>query len=317
MVVCEQMRHEPPVPTRRAATALALVLAAAVPAATACAVAVSPLTIEAARAEARVKTALVNDPIIGTRVINVRMLGTVAQLTGRVRSQDEAARAAEVAGAVAGVSGVDLRIQIGADQTDAGTELQTDPIRGPAYEFAELADDPNLLALGAGIGLANQQGPAAGTHVSLLPVIRLGTGAGLGPAVELKWFDARAAAPLDTRSDAGTIRVRSIMAGVRYTMPMGRLAVSPTLVGGYAFNSIGVPGEGDAAGLPVAVDDSFVWRPSMAVWFDSGRRTLVHVSIGRALTSPRVTVIESGRLVKRSVSADTTVVVMGLAYRLF
>lgn len=131
-----------------------------------------------------------------------------------------------------------------------------------------------------------------------------------------EWFDARALGA-DARLDAGAIRVRPIMAGVRYTIPVGRLAISPSLVGGYSFNSIRVPDQGDAAGLPISVDNSFVWRPGVALWLDSGRRSLIHVSIGRALTSPGVTVIENGLLRKQSVSADTTVVLVGVAYRLF
>ncbi len=285
----------------------------------ACAVAVSPINIEAARLEARVKTALVNDPVIGTRVINVQMLGTVAQLSGRVRTQDEAARAAEVARAVAGVSDVDMRLQIGAEPPDGGPPAQqpVEPIRGPADEFAELAHEPSLLALGAGVGLVNQQASAAGTRVYLHPVVRLGSGVGFAPVVAFEWFDAQAVVTADTRLDAGRMRVRPFMAGVGYTIPVGRLAISSSLVGGYAFNSLRLPDEGDAAGLPIGVDNSFVWRPGVSLWLDAGHRTLVHASLGRALTSPGVTVIENGQLRKRSVSADTTVVLVGVAYRLF
>jgi hypothetical protein len=285
----------------------------------ACAAAINPLRIEAAQTEARVKTALVNDPILGTRVIHVQMVGGVAQLSGRVRSADEAARAADIARRVAGVTDVDLRIQIGAEPPQDGTVAgrRGDPSRGPAYEFAELEHEPNLLAVGAGLGLANQQGPAAGVRAALQPIVRLGAGAGLGPAVAFEWFEARAASATDSRLDGGGIRVRPIMAGIRYTLPIGRLAIAPSLVAGYAFNSIRVPDHGDAAGVPVGVDNSFVWRPAVGLWLDSGRRTLVHASVGRVLTSPGTTVIENGALRKRTVSADTTVVLVGVAYRWF
>ena len=119
------------------------------------------------------------------------------------------------------------------------------------------------------------------------------------------------------RADAGDMRVRPLMAGVAYTIPVGRLGIATSLVGGYAFNSIRLPAEGDAAGLPVSVDNSFVWRPGVALWFAGGRRTLLHASIGRALTRPGITVIENGQLRKRSVTANTTVVLVGVAYRLF
>lgn len=284
-----------------------------------CAPAVSPLNIEAARTEARVKTALVNDPVIGTRVINVRMLGSVAQLSGSVRSQDEAARAAEVARSVNGVTQVDSRLQIGSEPFDAApdTELRTDPTRGPAYELAELQDRRDVLGVGAAIGWANQLGRTLGTRATINPLFKIGSGAGFGPAIAFEWFDATLLTSPDARVDSGAVKIRPVMAGVRYTLPVGRVGFSPSIVAGYAFNSIRVPDEGAALGLPVGVDNSWVLRPGVSVWIDSGHRTSVNLSIGRAITSPHVTFVEDGRLRKRAVSADTTVALVGLVYRLF
>lgn len=295
----------------------AAILAAVV--AAGCAPAISGLTIETVRTEARVKTALVNDPVIGVRVINVRMVGSVAELLGRVASDAEAARAAEIAGAVAGVSEVQVRLVIGdapAD-ADAAPELRADPMRGPAYELAELEDRPHRLALGGAMGWANQAGPAAGTRVSPQPLVALGSGAGFGPAIAFEWFDARVAASPDAPFDAGAVRLRPIMGGVRYARPFGRVSLVPSLVAGYSFNRIDVPEEGAASGLPVEVANSFVWRPGVSVWIDTSRRTVLSLSIGRAFTDPRVTFVDGDRLSDRRVSADTTVVLVGFAYRLF
>lgn len=288
-------------------------------AAVGCAPAISAAKVEAARIEARVKTALVNDPVIGTRVINVRMLGSVAQLSGRVRSQDEAARAAEVARSVSGVSQVELRLQIGSDPSDevADTELRADPMRGPAYEVAELEDRPHLLALGAAVGWANQARPSVGARASLQPLVRFGSGSGFGPAIAFEWFDATVVTSPDAPQDAGHVTLRPVMAGVRYSVSIGRVSFSPSLVAGYAFNSMRVPEEGQAVGLPIDVANSFVWRPGLSVWIDTSLRTCVNLSIGRAITSPRITFVESGRLRERAVSADTTVLLVGFAYRLF
>ncbi len=300
--------------TRAFAALLVAVLAAA-----GCAPAISGLTIEAVRTEARVKTALVNDAVVGVRVINVRMVGSVAELSGRVASAEEAARATEIARAVPGVTEVQSRLVIGnsPDSVDAELERRSDPVRGPEYELAELEDRPHLLALGGAMGWANQAGPAAGTRLSLQPLVKLGSGAGFGPAIAFEWFDARVAASPDAPFDAGVVRLRPLMAGVRYARPFGRVSVAPSLVAGYSFNRVGVPEQGAASGLPVEIANSFVWRPGVSVWIDTSRRTVLNLSIGRAFTSPRVTFVETGRLVERKVSADTTVVLVGIAYQFF
>ncbi len=307
-----------PIPALARALALAALLIAGV-ATVGCAPALSGLTIEAVRTEARVKTALVNDPVVGARVITVHVVAGVAELSGRVASAEEATRAAAVARAVAGVTEVQLRLAIGEspDTPEAALEPRADPKRGPAYELAELEDRPHLLALGGAMGWANQQGPAAGTRVSPQPLVRLGSGPGWGPAVAFEWFDARVAASPDAPIDAGAVRLRPLMAGVRYARPFGRVSVAPSLVAGYSINRLGVPGQGSASTLPVEIANSFVWRPGVSVWIDTSRRTVLNLSIGRAFTDPRVTFVESGRLVERTVSADTTVVLVGVAYRLF
>ncbi|MEP7117160.1 MAG: BON domain-containing protein [Acidobacteriota bacterium] len=299
--------------------AASLALVAALLAAAGCAPAISGLTIETVRTEARVKTALVNDPIIGARVINVRMSGRVAQLSGRVASAEEAARAIEIARVVTGVGDVQSLLVVGdaPDDAESVVELRADPQRGPAYEVAELEDHPHLLALGGAMGWANQAGPAAGTRVSLQPLVALGSGPGLGPAIAFEWFEARVASSPDAPLDAGAARLRPFMAGVRYLWQLGRVAVAPSLVAGYSINRVGVPEAGTASGLPVEIANSFVWRPGVSVGIDTTRRTMLHLSIGRAFTDPRVTFVENGRLVERAVSADTSVVLVGFAYRLF
>ena len=302
-----------------AISAARMVMLAAALTVSGCGAAINPLTIESARTEARVKTALVNDPEIGARIINVRMLGSVAQLSGNVRDRSEADRAAEIARSVSGVSAVNARLQIGDDPLDAPDlpERRTDPARGPAYEFAELDDPRGLLGIGASVSWANQQGRAFGTRASINPLIKIGSGSGFGPAIAFEWFDATLVLSPDAPVDAGAVKIRPIMGGVRYTLPVGRVGFSPSIVAGYAFNSIRVPDEGRAHGLPVGVDNSWVLRPGFSIWIDSGHRTAVNLSVGRAITRPHVTFVENGVLRKRSVSADTTVALIGIVYRLF
>lgn len=107
------------------------------------------------------------------------------------------------------------------------------------------------------------------------------------------------------------------MAGLRYTAMAGPVAISPSLVGGYAFNRIIVPTTGAADRLAVDAGNSLVWRPGVAVWIDAGRRTVVNLSVGRVLTRLNVTFVEAGVIEQRTVSGDATTVSIGLVYRLF
>ncbi|MCC7034905.1 MAG: BON domain-containing protein [Acidobacteria bacterium] len=299
---------------------------AAIVGATGCATKVSPVKVEAARTAARVKTALVNDPLVGTRPIAV-VVGEdgVAQLSGRVGSEAEATRAVELARAVPGVARVVTRLQVGAEppapvDVSPGTGAVVEPLpplRGPALEFEELEDDRTLLALGMAMLFSNDEGSRSDTRTKLWPIVRLGSGPGLGPALGFDWYDVAPPAPERGPGDVGRLRIRPVMAGLRYTVPMGRVSIAPSLVGGVAFNSLEVADTGAAEQLAVDVANSFVWRASVSVWVETSRRTAFHASIGRVMANPRFTVVEQGRLAHQRASADATVMLVGIAYTLF
>ena len=70
-------------------------------------------------------------------------------------------------------------------------------------------------------------------------------------------------------------------------------------------------------GLPVEVDNSFAWRVGTSAWIDITPRVALNLSIGYLMTGLRLTVLDNGRLVQRDASGDTTIVHVGLAYRIF
>lgn len=283
---------------------------------TACSSAVSLIEIESARTAARVMTAIVNDPQIGTRPIDVRVTRGVVQLSGRVRSEAEVARAIAVAGAVPGVTRVDSNLSVGADPPPAQPQPADGrpAARDPAVEFAELAPTPSRLAIGGSFGVS-QPSDALESAWSVGPLLRFGSGAGLGPAVGFDWYGANLTA--EPGVPASRLHVRPVMAGLAYTVVAGRVSISPSLVGGYAFNSIAVPRSGAAGRLAVDADNSLVWRPGVSVWIETGRRTAANLSVGRLRTRVNVTFVEAGAIEQRSVRGDATMVSIGLAYRLF
>jgi len=187
---------------------------------------ISTIEVESARTAAQVMTALVNDPEIGARPIAVQVTRGVVRLSGRVRSQAEVARAIALARAVPGVTRVDASIRVGADLPQAQSPpADSQPVaRDPAIEFAELDPTPSRLAIGASFGVSHPTTAPFESAWSVSPVVRFGSGAGLGLAGVFDWHGASVAA--EPESPASRLRVRPIMAGLGYTAMVGRVAVA-------------------------------------------------------------------------------------------
>jgi hypothetical protein len=284
-----------------------------------CSAATGTLDVESARIAAQVITALVNDPEIGTRPIDVRVTRGVVHMSGRVRTLEEMTRAIELARAVPGVTRVDSGLRIGADlppDPNAPPTEQRGTMRDPAVEFAELEETRGRLAVGASFGSSQPTAEALGSRLSVGPIVRFGSGAGLGPALAFDWYRATLTSS-DPSQPAGWLRVRPIMVGLAYSVVAGPVSVSPSIVGGYAFNRIAVPDSGGGGRLAVDVRNSLVWRPGVSIWIDTGRRTAMRVSIGRLMTRLNVIFIEDGRLEHQSLGGHATLVSVGLAYKLF
>ena len=73
---------------------------------------VSNEALASSRLVARVKTALLNDQVIGARRIDVQVTGTDVRLTGRVASESERDRALQIARGVEGVRNVTSSLEI-------------------------------------------------------------------------------------------------------------------------------------------------------------------------------------------------------------
>lgn len=272
-----------------------------------------------AQTAAAVKTALVNDAELGVRAIEVTVSRGIARLSGRVRSRAEVDRAAALVRSVSGVTGIDLALQLGADAAPpAETGPPPVPASAPDVDVSEAQTNPGLLAVGASLGVSRPHSDALRSRTTIGPLIRLGSGQGLGVAIAFDWFTSDfTTADADDASFA-RVHVRPIMAGLSYTFAADRIAVSPGLVAGVAFNSLSITETGAAAGaLAVEVDNSLVWRPGVSVWFDPARRWAVNASAGYVMTGLDLTILDAGRLTKRSTSGNTLMLRAGLAYKLF
>ena len=278
-----------------------------------CSTVVDSAIISDAQTAARVKTALVNDPTIGGRAIEVRVARGVATLSGRVLDQSEASKALDLARAVPGVIDVHSNLQIGAD-APASIELPPATLEN---DISELQPNPSLLSLGGSIGWSVPRAPALRTRVALSPLIRLGSGSGFGPAIGFDWFQADVQSRGTSGAVLSRVHVKPVMVGVSYTLATDRFSVSPSIVGGPSFNSLTIIDTGVAAGVPVEVDNSLAWRSGVSVWFELSRRLALNVSSGYVVTRLRITQLEGGRLEKHRESGNTAIAHAGLAYKLF
>jgi hypothetical protein len=298
---------------RRVAAGCAVCVLAA-----ACSPAIDPAAIADAQTAARVKTALVNDPDLGGRAIEVRVTRGVATLSGRVLTQGEADRASALAGAVPGVSEVRTNLLVGVEPpASAEEESSGAPTLLEEPEFQEFQSNPRLLAVGAALRLSDPHAGGLKERLSISPLIKLGSGEGLGPAIAFGWFSANLQSMTDRPEVVSRVYVKPVMVGASYTLASERVSVSPSLVGGVAFNSVSVTELGPAAGVPVEVDNSLAWRPGVSVWVDLGRRLALNLSAGYLMTRLRITMLQDGRLEKRDAQGDTTLVHAGLVYKVF
>jgi hypothetical protein len=279
---------------------------------------VQPQAVEDAQVGVRVKTALVNDPQLGPRVIEVRVSRGLVILSGQVNSAEEATRAIDLARAVPGVT--DVRSQLVVRELSAIEPFALDPpLERPARVDDEItsASRRRLLAIGASVNTRQSSDDSLTAGMTLGPLFRLGSGRGLGLTVGLSWFKADLA--LDSSpGPLGRITVRPVMGGASYTFTdQHRWSLGASLVGGMAFNSFTLKETTARDVLALEVDNSLAIRPGVSLWVDLNSRVALNVFTGYVITRPRMTFLEDGQFARRTVRADTAVVNLGMAYKVF
>lgn len=280
---------------------------------------IQPEVIEDAQLVARVKTMLVNDAQLGTRIIEVRVTQRVVTLSGRVGSAAEVERAVSLARNVAGVTAVRSQLVV-RDLSELATASDEPGLAVPAEHGTD--DEPSasrrrLLAVGASLNTRDPTSDRLASSLTFGPLVRLGSGRGLGLTLGFSWFRSDLAAE-SAAGTLGRITVRPVMGGASYTFTdQARWALSASVVGGVAFNSFTFDEVVARDVLALEVDNSLVMRPGVSLWVDLSSRAALNVFTGYIITRPEVTFLASGQLTKRPVRADAAVVSVGLAYKLF
>ncbi len=287
----------------------------------ACSAAINPIHQQDAQTAVRVKTALVNDPDLGVLAIEVRVAAGVVTLSGRVRTQAEADRAVALVRGIPGVTGVTSDLHVG------GIDALPFPVAtaGRAAPLPGLGRDPDLeapsqrrwLAVGANAGWSSPGDERLASRTTIGPLVRIGSGSGVSPAVGFGWYRAELRSTSDADRRLAQIRLRPLMGGVAVRHSGDRVSASVDLVAGVSFNGIQPRGPIQVREVPVDVSSSFAWRPGVSVWMDLNGRFALNLSGGYVVTRPRLTMIEDGQVTSRTLRADTLLVHVGLVYKVF
>lgn len=295
---------------------LLVVLVAAAAGACARAAPVPAQAIEDAQLGVRVKTALVNDPHLGPRVIEVRVSGGIASLAGLVASEAERARALEIARAVPGIVDVESRLVIG--EPPPPPQHDEAALPRPRDRMAESsASERRLLAVGLAVGGRRPAEAALSSTTVVTPMARIGRPRGFFPDVGFTWYQTRLS-PADMDGGLGRITVRPVMGGIGYTLTDDvHWAMTFSVVGGVAFNGVRIDHPRPGDGQVVDIDNSPAVRPGASLWYDVNDRIALNVFGGYVITRPRTTFLEGGAFTRRAIRADAAVFSVGMAWKLF
>lgn len=263
---------------------------------------------------ARIRSVLANDPTLGTRPVQIHVTSGRVRLTGRVYSAEEATQLIAIVQSVPGVVAVDSDVQVVPAPPPGARVIEVpEPERDATERPAR-----SLLAVGVSLTRSDPRSGELAARTAAGPVVRLGSGTGLGVAIAFNWtasrlLDLEAASP----RTLGVVRVRPIMGGVGYTWAIPRGTIGVSLVGGYSFNSLRLGDIEPGDVIALQVDNSLAWRPGVSLWYDLGDRWALHGFGGYLVVHPRALFLDRGELVRRTLNAETSTVSVGIAYKLF
>lgn len=277
-----------------------------------------------AQTAARVRTALVNDPVLGALPIDVRARAGVVTLRGTAPSAAEVDLALALARGVPGVTRVESALTIDAAEpspgvrrrADGGARSPTRP-RRPALAPRSGEGPLRLVGLGVSVRASRPSEAALGRALAVGPLLRLRPRNGLGPTVAFNWTNAEIESGPGGRPGLAAIRLRPVMGGVALGAARGRFWAGASVVAGYSFNRLHVDTARAGPGRAVAVGNSFVWRSGAAVWVDVTRRVGVNVFGGYLFTNPELTFASDASIVTERLRANSAVASVGVAYWIF
>lgn len=258
----------------------------------------------------RVKTAIINDPVVGTEDVRVEVVSGVVHLSGRLSSEAHRDRIEALARTVPGVRDVQIEMKL-------HPELAVLSRRLPVEPRADDTAPQRWLAIGATVRFTRSSDDAVASVTDLTPFVRLRRSAGWRPDIGFGWTSRALEAGIAGAPALATVRSKPVMGGIAYQQPVGQASLSLALVAGYSFNSLDLDETRTSPVRAVGVSNSFAWRPSATLWYDVTNRVGLQVSIGYLATRPEVTFASPTELTTKTIDAGAVMLSIGGGYWLF
>lgn len=181
------------------------------------------------------------------------------------------------------------------------------------------AQTEGRVSVGASVTLNSTTDGDVASTTTFGPLVRLNPHKGWEPSGALNWFRADLDDPAGAAGDFARLRVRPLMAGVRYTVGSGAVLTSFSIVGGPSFNKAEfhrsyVAGSGES----ISAENSIAVRPGVGVTWTVARRVAIVGFGGYLINRPDVVYRNRfGQEINDRWKADAVVLSVGAVYSLF
>jgi hypothetical protein len=183
-----------------------------------------------------------------------------------------------------------------------------------AHAQGPIDDAVAHIGIGAGVTFYDPSNDEGQTSRGIVVAYRWHSfHSGWGPTFGLDWHRTEFNQTLgDLNAPLGSLRMRALLAGFGHTSHVGRFSAGVNVSGGYAFNSFSVASEavpkfasGGVSLVGAGVDNSWVARPDVAVWYDVFKHIGVGVSAAYLVARPSETITTASGTQEQHLNADS------------
>ena len=192
-----------------------------------------------------------------------------------------------------------------------------------AHAQGPVDDAVEHLGIGAGVSHYDPTNDGGQTSQGITLAYRWHSfQSGWGPTFGLDWhstdFD-QTLGGLD--APLGSLRMRALLAGFGHTRHLGRFSASANVSGGYAFNHFTVARDAfptfartGVSLVDVHVDNSWVLKPNVAVWYDVLRHVGVGLSAAYLVARPEETITTASGIQGQHLKTDAFELSAGVTF---
>jgi len=180
------------------------------------------------------------------------------------------------------------------------------------------AQTKGRIGVGGSVTFNGTTDGGVGSVTTAGPLVRINPHKGWGPVGAFNWFRADLENPSGASGDFGRLRVRPLMAGVRYSIETGNLLTSFSIVAGPSFNKAEFEKSYQSSGESIDADTSFAVRPGVGLTWTVAPRVAIVGFGGFLINRPDVVYRNrAGQEFRDQWKADAVVLSVGAVYSVF